>query len=89
MPTWGRILTTAFVALLFWIAWIVVSVKFGVSDGASGAKLSGGQQAALVGTFVPALVLTCAAVVMLIRAPFKARKRRRAAEGRPSTPATG
>lgn len=82
-----KILTTAFLALVFWIGWIIASVQFGVANGINSFGVANssvgtishtGQQAVLAGTFIPAVVLTLAAVIMLVRLPFKARKKRRA-----------
>ena len=78
-----RILTTAFLALVLWIAWIVASVKFGVDNSLNAPSLgpalknTAGQWAVLVGTFIPAALLSCASVFMLVRLPFKAHKKKR------------
>ena len=74
-----KILATAFLALVLWIGWLIVSVQFGVSDGLRNAHLSGGQSATLAALAIPAALLTCASLFMLVRLPFKARKRKRVA----------
>lgn len=74
-----RILTTAFIALVLWIGWIIASIHFAVNDVFGSAKLSGGQNAVLAVLFLPALILTVAAAVMLIHVPFSIRKKRRLA----------
>jgi uncharacterized membrane protein len=84
-----KILATAFVALVLWIGWLVVSVQFGTTDAFGGKGISGGQTGILAAFFIPAAVLTLATLFMLIHLPFKVRKKRRAAATAATSASTG